>query len=98
MAYCSKCGFKNEEKDEQCSECGASLRVRAKREKRVEDECFGLPHGGVIAGLLFGIIIILWGISQLPGVLPEGFNFWWLIIIAFGALIIGGALYKLGRR
>jgi len=62
------------------------------------DECFGLPHGGAIVGLLFGIIIILWGLTQVPGLFPEGFEFWWLIIIIFGVLIIAGSLYKSGRR
>jgi hypothetical protein len=67
------------------------------REKRVEDECFGLPHGGAIFGLFIGMVIILWGITQIPGLLPEDFNFGWLVIIAFGLLIIAGAIYKLAR-
>ena len=68
------------------------------REKRVEDECFGLPRGGAIFGLFIGIVIILWGLTQIPGLLPEDFNFGWLVIVAFGLLIIAGAVYKLARR
>lgn len=104
MVYCSKCGFKNEDDTEVCSKCGASLQIsrierrRSRREKRVEDECFGLPHGGGIVGLLFGIIIILWGLTQLPGLLPADFEFWPWIIIVFGALIVAGALYGFTRR
>jgi hypothetical protein len=64
-------------------------------DKRVEDECFGLPRGGAIFGLFIGIVIILWGLTQIPGLLPEDFNFGWLVIIAFGLLIIAGAIYKL---
>ncbi len=67
------------------------------REKRVEDECFGLPHGGAIFGLFIGMVIILWGITQIPGLLPPNFEFGWLVIIAFGLLIIAGAIYKLAR-
>ena len=66
-------------------------------DKRVEDECFGLPRGGAIFGLFIGIVIILWGLTQIPGLLPEDFNFGWLVIIAFGLLIIAGAIYKLAR-
>lgn len=104
MVYCSKCGSKNEDDVEFCAQCGASLKKpshekrHVTRRKRPEDECFGLPHGGAIAGLIFGAIIILWGLSQVPGLLPENFEFWWLIIIIFGALIVAGAVYRLGRR
>ncbi len=102
MVYCSKCGFKNEDDAEVCSKCGASLQIsrieRRRRAKRVEDECFGLPHGGAIVGLFIGIIIILWGLTQLPGLLPEEFKFWPWIIVVFGVLIAAGALYGLTRR
>ena len=37
--------------------------VRTER-RRKENECFGLPHGGSIAGLVLGLIIILWGITS----------------------------------
>jgi len=100
--YCPKCGFKNQDEAEFCSKCGANLKnsgsERRTTRRQREDECFGLPHGGAIAGLLFGFIIILWGLTQVPGLFPEGFEFWWLIIIIFGVLIIAGALYKSGRR
>ena len=75
------------------------LLSKSSRERRVEDECFGLPHGGAIVGLIIGIIIILWGLTQvMPGLLPAGFSLWWLIIIIFGVLIVAGALYKFSRR
>ncbi len=101
MVYCPKCGTKNEDAAETCTSCGATLHVAARPRiagKRPEDECFGLPYGGVIVGLVIGVIVILWGLSQVPGVLPEDFEFWWLIIIVFGLLIIAGALFKLTRR
>ena len=63
--------------------------------KRTEQECFGLPHGGTIFGLIIGIIIILVGVTSLAGIDLE---FWPLIIIIFGLLIAGGALYSLTHK
>ena len=63
--------------------------------KRTEQECFGLPHGGTIFGLIIGLIIILVGITSLAGIDIE---FWPLIIIIFGLLIAGGAIYTLIRK
>jgi len=64
--------------------------------KRAEDECFGLPHGGTIFGLILGSIIIVFGITLLAGIDLE---IWWpLIIVIFGVLIISGALYTLTRK
>lgn len=63
--------------------------------KRAEEECFGLPHGGTIVGLIIGIIIILVGISSIAGIDLE---IWPLIIVIFGVLIIGGAIYSLTRK
>lgn len=63
--------------------------------KSAEQECFGLPHGGTIFGLVIGLIIILVGVTSLAGINIE---FWPLIIIMFGILIAGGALYSLTRK
>ena len=101
MVYCSKCGFNNEDNAENCTKCGASLQIsryERRSARRMEDECFGLPHGGAIVGLIIGIVIILWGLTQVPGLLPENFELWWLIIIIFGVLIIAGSLYRFSRR
>ena len=59
--------------------------------KRMEDECFGLPQGNMIIGLLFGLAIILVGVSQL---IDWDIDFGALAIIVFGVLIVAGALYK----
>jgi hypothetical protein len=71
-------------------------------EKRARDECFGLPHGGTIFGLIIGSIIVLSGIIfllQETGVIVEGFDVMWpFIIIVFGVLIVAGAIYGMTRR
>jgi hypothetical protein len=63
--------------------------------RRVEKECFGLPQGGTIVGLIIGIIILVIGISSLTGIDLE---IWPLIIVIFGVLIIGGAVYTLTHK
>ena len=65
--------------------------------KRMESECFGLPEGNTIIGVLFGLAIILVGAREL---------FDWNIdlgpfaAIVVGVLIIAGVLYNQskGRR
>ena len=63
--------------------------------KRAEDECFGLPHGGTIFGLIIGIIIILIGITWVVGI---DLDIWPFIIVIFGLLIAVGAIYTLIRK
>jgi len=97
MVYCTKCGTKNEEDAVVCVKCGAPLAAyppwRRARPPRPEEECFGLPHGGAIVGLVIGIIIILVGLSSLLDI-----EFWPFIIIIFGILIVLGAVYRYSRR
>ncbi|MBO3803282.1 MAG: zinc ribbon domain-containing protein [Candidatus Brockarchaeota archaeon] len=95
MTYCVKCGVKNSREAETCSRCGASLGAGRDPDPR-EDECFGLPHGGEIASVVFGLIIIIFGVSWLAGL-----DFWKLLfpllLIIFGSLIILGSIYKSRR-
>ncbi len=107
LVYCSKCGFKNKDDAVNCAECEAPLQMpRSERRggRRVEDECFGLPHGGAIVGLIIGIIIIIVGLSLVPGIIPPETReatepyFWAIIVIVFGVLLIAGALYRFSRR
>jgi len=103
LVYCTKCGAKNEDDAEVCVNCGASLyapkRVarRRREERRFEEECFGLPHGSAIAGIIFGIIILVFGIAWLTGI-----NIWEnigpVIVILVGILIIAGVVYGATRR
>jgi hypothetical protein len=100
MVYCTKCGTKNEEDAVVCVNCKEPLMsyksVRRER-RRKENECFGLPHGGAIAGLVIGLIIILWGVSSVLEI-DFGNYLWAFIVIIFGTLMVAGALYTMGRR
>jgi uncharacterized membrane protein YvbJ len=102
MVHCTKCGAKNEETATICVKCGAPLHKTAAppwtyERRQAEKECFGLPHGGAIVGLVIGMIIILVGLSQLLGI-DFGEYVWALVIIIFGILLIAGALYSYRRR
>lgn len=97
MVYCSECGTDNEEGKDYCVKCGAALHPERggvrRREKR--DECFGLPQGGAIFGILIGAIIILSGARELFGWNIDVGPFATIII---GILFIAGALYTLTKR
>jgi hypothetical protein len=107
MVYCSKCGTQNKDDSRNCTNCGAPLYTVGERYsgsdrehyKRVENECFGLPNGGAIATLVFGVIIILVGVSLfLQGNYNISIDFWPIILVIFGVLIMAGALYSRQRR
>jgi len=103
MVYCAKCGHKNADDAKACSQCGSQLYPNPPEEpwqrRRPEEECFGLPRGGTIVMLFFGIVIVLFGVSS---VLSEIYGWsipWWpLVVIMFGGLMILAALYGLFRR
>ncbi|MGD8506444.1 MAG: zinc ribbon domain-containing protein [Candidatus Bathyarchaeota archaeon] len=121
LAYCVKCGTKNEEDAKYCSKCGAPIEVSREKsferraeewgeefgrraeewgkqfEKEFKDECFGLPHGGALVGIIFGIIILILGFAWLANI-----NIWGYLgpiaVIIVGILIIAGVTYGLTRR
>jgi len=72
-------------------------REARRRERQERTECFGLPHGGAIAGIVFGMIILIWGFSLLTGI-DIWENIFFIIVIIFGTLIIAGSVYKITRR
>jgi large-conductance mechanosensitive channel len=61
----------------------------------MEDECFGLPNGGAVAGVIFGTLILLIGFGNFFG---WSINFGAFIMIIIGLLIIAGAIYGLVRK
>jgi len=63
--------------------------------ERSRDECFGLPRGGSIFGILLGLIIILWGLGSIFG---WNIDYGPIFIVIIGALIVAGAIYGLSRR
>ncbi len=108
MVYCPRCGTKNEEDAKYCTKCGAAIspiKDKEKRgdtcfgkpEKRMEEECFGIPYGGAIAGIIFGTFIILLGFA-----IAFGLHIWrWigpLIVIAIGVLVIVVVISGFRRR
>ncbi len=109
MVYCSKCGTQNADTNVNCTNCGAPLYTVGQRYpgsdrehyRRVENECFGLPNGGMILGVVFGVIIVLVGLGLFLQASGVSINFWqyiWpFIIIIFGLLILIGALYRRSR-
>ena len=59
MVYCTKCGTKNEENSVNCIKCKEPLMVKNSiryERRRKENDCFGLPNGGAIVGMIFGLI------------------------------------------
>ena len=107
MVYCHECGTKNDDDSEYCSKCGTSLkdsddrdaRYRRRRERRHRhrNEFFGLPNGSMIVGLLFGILLILFGVSSFYGI--ELWKYIWpAIIVIVGILIVAGAISNYARR
>jgi len=106
MVYCTKCGTKNEENALVCVKCGTRLyKTPPSFEKRIEEavegavgeaapeECFGIPHGGAVVGLVIGLIIIIVGLGLLFKV-----EVWPAIVIIFGIVVLVGAIYGLRRR
>ena len=99
MVYCTKCGEQNPDDAEFCVKCGADLypsRIERREWRRREREmCFGVPVSGQLLGIIFGFIIVVWGLSSLMG---RPVNFFALIAIVFGVIILMGALRGSSRR
>jgi hypothetical protein len=106
MVTCTKCGASNEEDAKFCVNCGARLEVRRERHGdtcfgepggRIEHECFGLPHGGAIIGIIIGMFIILWGFNMIWNIEIGRYGGAFFVIV-IGLLIVAGAIYGVLRR
>ena len=110
VVYCQHCGQQNDNNVEFCAQCGAALqagvetpevRRPVKHGKPKDDECFGLPNGDAICGVIFGGIIIIVGLSWILG---WDLSTLWdtvvgpYLVIIFGSLIILGAIYSSTRK
>jgi len=105
--HCTKCGAnlevsREKKLERRAEEWGEEFGRRAEEwgkqmEREFKDECFGLPHGGAIVGIIFGIIILILGFAWLANI-----NIWNymgpLAVIIVGILIIAGVAYGLTRR
>ena len=92
MVYCPRCGEQNEGDAPYCKNCGASLRRRGYDRYRHDREmCFGVPMTGNVVGLFFGLMIILWGVTEL---LNLNVDLWALALIGFGVILITNILKK----
>jgi hypothetical protein len=63
--------------------------------ERARDECFGLPGGNAIIGILIGLAIILTGVREL---FNWNIDFGPYATIIVGLLIAAGAIYTMSRR
>ena len=100
MAYCARCGKKNEDDARFCNGCGAPLGpgavgVREQRKDECNDECSGRSRKGswfwAIIVILVGLWIILqFGVSKIQGVPPEltNLDLWWIFPIIIGIVVI----------
>ena len=97
MAYCSKCGTKNEDDAEFCKKCGTSLKGINKEYKKDDDcVCSGSKQNPFVP-VFWGIVVILFGLwillsfviprSYLPIGLQD-FTFWGLIVLIIAVAII----------
>jgi hypothetical protein len=63
--------------------------------RREQEECFGLPGGNAIIGLLIGLAIIFVGVRELFGWTTDVGPY---AAILLGVLFIAGSFYSLSRR
>jgi hypothetical protein len=94
MAYCTKCGTKNEDDAEFCKKCGTSITGSTKgykTEDKCEEECVAGKHSP-IAPFFWGIVVILIGFWILFELVLKNTDFYntlptWLQTFEFGWLI-----------
>ena len=96
MAYCAKCGTKNEDDAEFCKKCGATLTGTIKGKEKDDDcVCSGNKQNPLVP-VFWGIVVILIGIwivftFILQDFLPpglQGFSFWGLVILIVAIAVI----------
>ena len=112
--YCSKCGAGLKEKrtedwgqefgkkmEKWGEDFGKSMEQWGEEFGRtIEEECFALPHGGAIIGIIIGAFIVIIGASLALGLDFEvwGRMFGTGILILIGLIIVISAIYGLTRK
>lgn len=95
--FCTTCGAKLQQAKPKAAAIGEEIGRKAqawgeRMHQRSEEECFGLPGGGAICGAIFGLLIIVFGLS-----IVFTWPFWWLIgplmVIIVGLLIVVASIY-----
>jgi hypothetical protein len=100
LVYCSRCGTENDDDAERCVKCDAPLRepvYRTRRRRYEDDLCFGGRGGIPVIGILFGLFIVIWGLSNLVGgmwgMMRMG-GLWPLLVILLGLFIVINGLSR----
>ena len=110
MVYCQACGTQNADTNQVCTNCGVALYSEApshhkedecfgERDK-AQDECFGVPGGGSIFGMLMGVIVIIFALAWAFGFDISIFWSQYLgpIVAGFiGLMIVVGSIIGLSR-
>ena len=99
MIYCQKCGAKNEDAAELCTQCGQPLyAVGAHRSRREDEMCFGGrgPWGSVIGGIVIILIGFAFLIQHMYGIAWG--EMWPIFLVIIGLAIIIGAVVSYPRR
>ena len=97
MVYCPKCGTENDDNALVCKNCQANLRANSYRRRRDDDQCFGSESNSYIWGLLFGLLVIIWGLSSLLGDIWSWIRWdqiWPFMIIIVGVFIVYNSLTR----
>ena len=101
MAYCAKCGKKNEDDARFCNSCGAPMggvvmgQRREQRRDQCDEDCSGTSRGGSWFWAIIVVLVGLWiifefGVRNIQGI-PQAlqdFEFWWIFPIIIGLAII----------
>ena len=66
LVYCPKCGTENTDDALVCKNCATNLKIKSYKRNRSSDEiCFRNERDSHIWGLIFGLLVISWGITTL---------------------------------
>jgi len=106
VVRCRNCGTENGEDAQYCVECGVALRPsrargekHEKHEKAETDACFRPTRATRLFWLFVGLLIVLWGATELLRVIYNiTVELWPLIAIALGLYIIYRVLSRSQRR